>query len=187
MTLVLPRSDISEKLYTAEDLLALPSDARFELVEGILSPMSPTSAGHGAGTMRLSAYLTIFVIDNDLGETFAAETGFLLSRNPDVVLAPDFAYVSKSGAGVLNGPGYLSIAPDLVLETRSPGDRPSKVAEKIRRWLSYGVLAVIDADPQRQTLTVHQPNTAPVTVGKDETLTLTDLLPGFELPLSRIF
>ncbi|MFV2066422.1 MAG: hypothetical protein ACC645_05540 [Pirellulales bacterium] len=32
---------------------------------------------------------------NNLGVVYAAETGFLISRNPDTVLAPDVAFVGK--------------------------------------------------------------------------------------------
>src|SRR5690348_1328807 len=85
----------TDRLYTAEELLRMPSDARFELVRGELIPMSPTSANHGKYTQRLAGYLTVFVRDHDLGLDFAAETGFLLARNPDEVLAPDWSFVTK--------------------------------------------------------------------------------------------
>lgn len=43
--------------------------------------------------MRLAASLAHYVAERNLGEMYAAETGFLLAHNPDTVLAPDAAFV----------------------------------------------------------------------------------------------
>lgn len=55
--------------------------------------MSPGSHAHGRITMRLAASLAHYVAERNLGEMYAAETGFLLAHNPDTVLAPDVAFV----------------------------------------------------------------------------------------------
>ena len=185
--LVASQSPPLSRLYSADELLLLPDNARFELLEGKLYAMAPASDLHGEDTILLSSRITVFVDDNDLGSCRAAETGFLLARDPDVVLAPDFAFIRKERLTYPRGRGFVPIAPDLVIETRSPSDRAPDVAAKVARWLVYGVTVVIDADPEKRVLTVHRAETAPQILGVDDTLTLPDLLPGFSLRLARVF
>ena len=72
---------LSPRPHTAEELLAMPGDARFELIEGELVPMPPTSDEHGGSTNDIGFEITGFVRANDLGRCWAAETGFLLARD----------------------------------------------------------------------------------------------------------
>lgn len=179
---------VAPRLVTAEDLLAMPGDARFELVEGRLVPMPPTSDDHGRATSALHIEIGYFVRANSLGECWAAETGFLLARNPDTVLAPDFSFITKERLSYeRTGRGYVPIAPDLVVETRSPSDRLTEMRDKIARWLSFGVRMALLLDPIQKTLTVYTPDREPVMLTPDGTLTGGDVLPGFTLPLRRLF
>jgi hypothetical protein len=45
--------------------------------------------------MRIAAQLFQHVEERRLGAVYAAETGFLLARNPDTVRAPDAAFVRR--------------------------------------------------------------------------------------------
>lgn len=173
--------------YTAEDLERFPSDARYELIRGDLHPMPPPAGGeHGKMTYNLVLDVGWFVRSNDLGEGYAAETGFIVERNPDTVMAPDFAFVAKDRLATSQD-GFVPLVPDLVLETRSPSDRPREVAAKVQRWLAVGVRVVWELDPQARVLTVHRPNAAPRALGANDTLTGDEVLPGFALALRRLF
>lgn len=183
----LHRAVDTNRLYTAEELLRMPSDARFELVRGELIPMSPTGAMHGIYSQRLGAYGGAYISEHGLGDDVAAGTGFLLARDPDEVLAPDWAFVAKDRVPKPLPPGYLPLAPDIVLETRSPGDTRREVALRIERWLNAGVRLAWDLDPERRALTVHRAGAAPVRLSPDDTLSGGDVLPGFTLPMKRIF
>jgi len=179
---------VAGRLYTAEELFAFPSDWHYELFEGRLEEMmSPTGGEHGLFTADLTVEIGSFVRSNNLGRCFVAETGFLLRRNPDTVLAPDFAFVAKDRLPGSPVRGYWPVVPDLVLETRSPSDRPAAVARKMNRWLVAGVRLVLDLDPATRTLIVHRPGEPPVTLTPADTLGGYDVLPGFALPLDRLF
>ena len=122
-----------------------------------------------------------------MGETFAAETGFLVGRNPDTVLAPDFAFVAKERLPDPLPKGYVPVVPDIVLETRSPNDTRREVAEKVQQWLDVGVRLVWELDPVTPILTVHR-NGVPIRqLGVADTLDGEDVLPGFTLPLDLLF
>ena len=179
---------LEQRIYTADDLLAMPEDLRVELVRGELIPMPPPPGGeHGNLTERIGARASVFVEDHDLGYTFAAETGFLLARNPDSVKAPDWAFVAKGRlpGGVTEK--HVPMAPDLLLETISPSDTRREVAYKMELWLAAGVRMVWELDPAQQRVTVHRANQAPRYLSAADTLSGEDVLPGFELPLSRVF
>ena len=185
LTVALPTT---ERLYTADDLLHLPVGSRYELIDGRLRQMPPTGDEHGSYTSDFSVEIGYFVRSRNLGRCFAAGTGFLLMRDPDVVLAPDFAFITLDRLPLSSpGRGFVPISPDLVVETRSPSDRGPAVQAKVQEWLDVGVRMVIDMDPVRRTLIVHCPNENPIHLTPADTLEGGDILPGFILPLSRLF
>ena len=86
----------AKKLMTASELLALPDDGkRYELIRGVLITMAPASAPHGAVTDRIGRRIGNFVEANNLGKTYAAETGVFIEHGPDTVRAPDYAFTSR--------------------------------------------------------------------------------------------
>jgi Uma2 family endonuclease len=178
---------LADGLYSADDLYSFPAELRYELVKGRLREMAPTGGTHGESTSLIGARIQVFVEDNGLGRCFAAETGFLLSREPDTVLAPDFAFVAS---GRLPGPvtaKFVPLAPDLVVETRSPLESRSRTVEKAHQWLSAGVRMVIDLSPARREVTVYRPGQVPRVLGLDDTFSGEDVLPGFTRPVAKMF
>ncbi len=178
---------VEDCLYSADELLAMPREARFELIDGQLQPMGMASGDHGFLTSDLSIFLGEFVRDNELGRCFAAGTGVWLASDPDTVLAPDFGYIREERMTYPRGDGFIPIIPDLVIETRSPDVSAAEVAKQLARWRDFGAAVVIDADPESETLTVYQADAAPEVLRRGDTMTLPSLLPGFALPLSQIF
>lgn len=175
------------KLYTADDLFGLPGDARFELVEGELRPMPPPAGDeHGSTTFDLGFEVGLFVRNANLGRCWTAETGFLIARDPDTVLAPDFAFVARERLPGPPGKKYVPVVPDLVLETRSPSDTRREVEDKVAQWLAAGVRMVWELDLKARVLTVHRPGAEPRALGAGDTLDGADVLPGFTLPLARL-
>src|SRR5262249_50687684 len=108
-------------------------------------------------------------------------------QNPDTVIGPDFAFVALERLPAVLPKGHLPLAPDLVLETRSPSDTRRMVEDKVKQWLEAGVRMVWTLDPKARTLTIHRPGEQPGVLGEDAPLTGEDLLPGLELPLHRVF
>ena len=171
---------------TAEDLLRAGDIGRCELVRGELRMMIPPGFEHGRIAINLTAPIANHVKSCGLGTVVAAETGFLLSHDPDTVRAPDIAFVRASRP---SGPrrGYYPGAPDLAVEVLSPDDRPGYVREKVAEWLQAGALAVWVVDPRDRTVTVHEPDRAPSVFAEAEVLNGGDLLPGFELAVRDVF
>lgn len=174
---------------TAEQLLTMPSDGfRYALVKGELRKMSPGNAEHGAIIVRITVPLGAYVLSHNLGEAFGAETGFVLARKPDTVLAPDLAFVRRDRIPSSGLPRtFWEGAPDLVVEVVSPSDTYVEVEDKVDSWLELGARLVWVVNPKRRTVTVHRPSQSPHTLTTNDTLDGEDVVPGFRLSVSTIF
>ncbi len=173
------------KPITADELFAMGDIGRCELIHGELVMMSPAGAEHGVVALRFGRELSTFVEAHDLGAVFAAETGFQLAE--DLVCGADAAFVRKERlAGGLPS-GYFPGAPDLAVEVVSPNDRMREVAEKVNRWLAHGTRSVWVAQPKKLTTTLHRTGEAPQVFGVNQSLTDDRVLPGIQLPLSKVF
>ena len=189
LTEALRESVQTDHLWTAEDLLDFQNSRwQHELIHGVLYRMPPTGDEHGYVTGNFFGWLFQHVKTNQLGELFAAETGYVVQTNPDSVIAPDCSYIAKDRWSTSQITGkYLRTAPDLVAEIVSPNDRPREVQEKVERWLQFGVQAVVVIDPKSQTVTVHQSLDQKTIYGLDNTIDLNFVVPGFSLPMRQLF
>jgi len=166
---------------------ASASGERYELMRGELRRMAPAGGEHGEVGTEFVFHLRAHV-GRVLGRVYNADTGFILARSPDTVLAPDAAFVR---ADRLPAPsdrrGFLPVVPDLVVEVVSPWDRPRDVEEKVALYLQSGVRLVWLVHPARRTVTVYAPNAEPRVLGPADTLDGGDVLPGFRLPVAALF
>ncbi len=180
---------IGGKRMTAEELWRLPDDGmRHELVYGELRTMAPSGAEHGRRTNTVNWSLEQHVRENGLGVAYAAETGFLLARDPDLVRAPDAAFVSKERAEAAGTVlGYWPGAPDLAVEVVSPNDRPAEVEEKVATWLAYGTRMVVVVYPGERRVRIHRPERPPHDLGETDAIDGEDVVPGWRLPLAELF
>src|SRR5919202_6996359 len=118
---------------TVEDVERLAEDeCRYDLLDGELIRMAPAGGEHGALAIRLGSHLHNFVEQRRLGQVFGAETGFILARNPDVLLGPDAAFVRADRLPPRDQRrSYFRLAPDLAVEIISPSDRWRYVTDKV--------------------------------------------------------
>ena len=177
------------RLLTAEQFAALPlTGLRSELIEGELHTMPPTFEDHGEITMRLSVILGQHVLGQRLGKLYAAETGFLIARDPDTVRAPDIAYIQQARLSApRSAPRWVPVVPDLVVEVVSSSDRPAEVDAKVAMWLAAGVRLVWVVRPDERTLNIHRPGAPTETLTEADTLDGAEVVPGFSTPVATIF
>jgi Uma2 family endonuclease len=178
---------VATKPMTAEELMALPKDGfRYELRAGDLYKHMPAGEEHGLTAMAFGWRLAQFVEANSLGRVYAAETGFKLAVNPDTVLAPDVAFVRKEKLTQVQK-GYPNVVPDLAVEVVSPYDVYTEVEGKVKEWLEYGVTVVVLVNPRQRTVKVHRSITDVLVLTEQDALTLTDILPGWQLDVKALF
>lgn len=174
--------------YTAEDMLHLSTEGRYDLIRGVLYSMTPAGGRHGRIAMRIGARLDAFVEERQLGAVFAAETGFLLGRAPDTVLAPDAAFVATERLPLdPDDDGFYAVVPDIAVEVISPSDRTRYVTDKVMAFLEAGARQVWVADPVRKEITVWTPEPAAHVYRLDDTIEGGSVLPGFQIKLADVF
>ena len=182
-------------LLTAEDLKAREDDFwRYELLEGRLVRMPPTSFEHGEVELNLASELRSFVRMHSRGRVVSGDPGFHVSRpgEPDTVLAPDIAFVAANRApepGTPQSTGFPRLPPDLVAEIASPSQGRPEMAAKARLWLQVGVQLVWVVWPGTHQVDVWRPgpDEPVVTLEATDELEGEDVLPGFTYPVARLF
>jgi Uma2 family endonuclease len=177
------------QLVTAEELLRMPDDGfRYELVCGELRKMPPAGHVHGRLAATLTASLVRDVTANQLGAVYAAETGFILRRNPDTVRAPDVAFIRQQRVQEVGDvAGYWPGAPDLAIEVVSPSDSYAEVEEKVFEWLEAGTLMVLVVNPRRRSVTVYRSLADIIVLTQNDALDGGDVVPGWTMPVKDIF
>src|SRR5437867_4061907 len=174
---------------TAEELFDLPDDGwRYELVRGELRRMPPTGIQHGQIAGLLTQHLSAYVKAHNLGVVCTAEAGFKLAQHPDVVRAPDVAFIARERIPVEGVPtGYWPGAPDLAAEIVSPSDRFDEVVEKVAEYLAAGTRLVWVVHPRTQTVMIYRASGEIRLLRGHEELSGEEVLPGFTCPVSVLF
>ncbi len=169
---------------TAAELLQIP-DKHAELVRGVLVVREPPGLRHGRIALDLGRRLADHGDANHLGRVYV-ESGFKLASNPDTVRGPDVAFISQSRLPEPEPVGYPALAPDLVVEILSRGDRPGELLGKVADWLSAGTRLVWVIDPERRLARVYRADGAEAIVTAEQALQGEDVVPGFACPLATI-
>ena len=175
------------KVWTDEELMALPKDGhKRELLQGEII-MSPAGSEHGIIAVALCAELRAHARRHKLGAVFDSSTGFRLT--PEDLLSPDAAFVTR--ARLLAFPriplGFFPGAPDLVIEVLSPSDTHGYIQEKMIRYFSAGTRLAWAVNPAERNALVYRTPEPDRLLRVTDALDGEDVLPGFRLPLAELF
>ena len=188
MTLRAPRP-----LVTAAELPDLSArlsvlGKRTELVGGDLIVMAPAGGRHGQVAHKAGLVIGNHVLGRGLGRMFAAETGFLLRRDPDTVRAPDAAFVSGERMGTDETPaGFLQLAPDFALEVVSPRDSQAAIRDKVADWMAAGTRLVWVLYPDTKAVEVHRQGQPPVAFHEADSLDGAPVFADFSVRVRDLF
>jgi len=177
------------RLMSADEFLEMPDEGlRHELVRGEVISMSLPGGQHGKISLKISRLIGNHVESAKLGDCYAAETGFLIERDPDTVRGADVAFVRASRLSEITNPKkHVPFAPDLAVEVISPHDGSDEVQEKVQAWLAAGSRAVWTVDPEARTVTIHRPSAEPSTLTEDQKIEGGEVVPGFECTVRDFF
>jgi len=82
----------------------------------------------------------------------------------------------------------IALVPNLVAEVIAPTDNIDILNRKIDQYLADGVRLIWAIDPQRRKAIIYAPNREqPLHLTGDELLDGGDVIPGFQVPLSKLF
>ena len=161
---------------------------RSELVEGELRMMSPAGGRHGRVAMNCGRLLANHVDEHNLGIVYAAETGFVLARDPDTVRAPDVAFVCAARVPEIGDESaFIPFAPDLAIEVISPSDSFSGVEEKAFSWLGAGTCLVLLVDAANETVHVYRSTDEIAVFGKGDHFSAADVVDRWQVVVAKLF
>lgn len=175
------------KLITGAELATMGDIGPCELVEGRIVPMSPTGNKHGGIELNIGAALREFVRPRKLGKVQVGEVGIYTQHNPDTVRGVDVLFISNERHAGQKSPGYLEVAPDLVVEILSPNDRWIDVTQKLREYFAIGVRLVWVVDPEARNVYAYSALTDVREFSENDELPGDDVLPGFSVKVAELF
>ncbi len=175
-----------ERIYTIDDIYALPSGQRAELIDGQMHMMAPPNFRHQKLVMELSAVIHQYIKNHGGNcEVLPAPFAVFLNADDKTYVEPDISVIcdrNKLSDQGCNG------APDLIIEVVSPGSRRMDYVKKTGLYADAGVREYWIVDPEKQRTTIYQyeeyeaPTVVPfdqlIAVGiyEDLTITISDLL-----------
>ena len=185
-----------EQLHTVDtlwELVCAPEndDKRFHMIDGELF-VFPRARYYLQGKLvaSLLGYIYDHVERNDLGLTTLG-VGHYSADDRHTVLGPAIAFLSKAR---MPGPlpeGWLPLMPDLAVEIGAPGETLGHLRQKAAAYLRRGAGVVwIVLPPEKGVDVCRAVDGARLDVefiGQEGTLSGEDVLPGFELEVSRLF
>jgi Uma2 family endonuclease len=183
----MPKARARRRLITGEELLAMGDIGPCELIDGRIVRVNPSGNVHAYLESSLVFALTSFVRQHRLGRVLVGEVGVYTRRGPDRVRGADIAFVSTERLASVASKGYLTVAPDLIVEIISPTDRWQDVRQKLEEYFDIGVHRVWIVEPDKRTVLVYASSTEVRAYREGDTLIGEGVLEGFALPVSDLF
>jgi len=164
-------------------------DLRIELTSrGELIVMPPTGLETGWRNSILTHRLTEWAQRDGSGLAFDSSTLFTLPDGSK--RSPDASWIRRERVQQLSKKerkGFALIAPDFVIELRSPSDRWSVLEEKMLDYIVNGVRLAWLIDPEAMRVFVYRPTQAVEALDNPTTILAEPELPGFALNVQEIW
>lgn len=167
-----------------EKIQALLPDHQAELVNGKVVIMSPSGFESDEVAFRFGGKLFNYVDERKLGRMSGSSGGFTLPNSN--TRAPDFSF-TKAERLRRSPRGFAQLAPDLAVEVKSPSDSLEDLRAKLTDFLNQGTQVGILINPEQRWVEIRRTNQQPVRLNEDDTLTIPELFPDWQLRLSEIW
>ena len=185
--------DVIEKPMSVEEFDALPESLLpHQYIEGKLILSPAPERPHQRAVIRLSAALESHVEAHpELGEVYGAPFDIPIqgAEGPERY-QPDVMFFARAHLAERLTERRAVGAPDLAVEVLSPGTQRYDLNQKRLGYARSGVTELWIVDPKRQEVHVYllqRDAGRPACTVKSTGTLRTELLPGFELPVNRLF
>lgn len=142
------------RVYTIEDIYALPDGVRAELVDGRIYYMAPPSRTHQRISSRLNQIISNY-IDGQNGscEIYPAPFAVFLDKDDTAYFEPDLSVICDTSK--LDEKGCHG-APDWIIEIVSPGSKSMDYFTKLMKYQAAGVREYWIVNPVKEQIMVYQ-------------------------------
>ena len=183
-------TEVGKKMWTEEELQALPDDGYIhEVVDGELVMSPKNNFQHEGMCMRLATAMSDFNRKHRLGAVRGSSAGYwMFNRN---CRAPDISFIPKARLESLGfkpmSKKFFPGAPDLAVEILSPNNTRQEIDSRLRDFFASGTQIVWIIDPETESAEICHSLTERKLLGPGGELDGEHLLPGFHYPLPNLF
>lgn len=188
MTLATLPAPPAAPLLTAAEFARRYAGRYAELIDGIVVELPVPHQPHGSVCILISYHITHWAMAGDQGRVTTNDSFVRVAIDPDRVRGADVCFFSYARLPKGEMPeGLLPVAPDLVVEVRSPSDGWNGVFAKVAEYLTAGVRAVVVLDIATRSASVYRTDARQQMFDADEELAVPDVLPGFAVVVGKLF
>ena len=142
-----------EKIYTIDDIYALPDGERAELIDGQIYYMAPPSRKHQHIVGQLFRKIADYIDSNNGAcQPYIAPFAVFLNEDNKNYVEPDISVICDSDK--LTDKGCVG-APDWIIEIVSPGSRYMDYTTKLFKYRTAGVKEYWIVDPDKNRVMVY--------------------------------
>jgi Uma2 family endonuclease len=176
---------------TYDDYVLIPDDRqRHEIINGEHYVTATPFIPHQALSLELCGRFRNYLERRRVGRILAAPVDVLLSKHD--IVQPDLLFISTERAGIIADQINAKGAPDLLIEILSEDTRERDLTLKLDLYDRFDVLEYWIFDPELRTAQVYRRAEKALGLFGDFSAVAKDvltspLLPGFSLPLAKIF
>lgn len=141
-----------ERIYTVEDIYALPDGQRAELIDGRIYDMAPPNTIHQTLVSGFTVTITNYIHSRKGNcKVFPAPFAVFLNNDNRNYVEPDISVICDTNK--LDDRGCNG-APDWVIEITSPSNPQNDYGIKLFKYRTAGVREYWIVNPQTKTVTV---------------------------------
>jgi Uma2 family endonuclease len=170
-----------------EDFIAQPEyrDHHYELIDGVIVEKAMPTEEHSLTVNLWLFYLTSWAMERGLGLP-GPEHCFRVPDNTRNTRQPDISMTLETESPITTQ-GATPRAPDVIVEVKSPDDSIQSMRDRAAWYITNGVKLVYLHFPRQQFIESHRPGQDIEIFALTETLVGYDLLPGFSVPVDKLF
>lgn len=150
--------------------------------------MPPAFSDTGNRNFNLACQLGIWSEKDGTGLGFDSSTGFTLPNG--ATRSPDASWIRAEKWDTLTEKekaSFAPICPDFVIELRSASDTLKGLKAKMEEYINNGVSLGFLIDRKNRTVYIYRPNQNPQILENPEQVSGDPELPGFRLPMAKIW
>jgi Uma2 family endonuclease len=172
----------------AQNTVSVDDIERYEVIDGVRVEREPMGAFETVLASWLCHLINSFAAGKKLGLA-VNEVLFILNAARNLKRRPDVAFVSYARwpAPVVARASAWNVVPDLAIEIVSPTNLAEEIDRKITDYFQSGVRLVWVFYPDSGRVYVYQSPTHVSIVERTDTLDGGEVLPGFRLPIVRVY
>jgi len=159
----------------------IEEEFRYELDEGELITLTRPGVVHGRIERRLLVAVQRYLDTHPIGEVFGPDILYVLG--PATKRAPDVSVVLRA----IDPDQEIEGAPDLAAEVLSPSNTKREMKRKLGQFFATGCKLAWIIDPTTRAAEVWESAAAPSRTLRESDSLATPLLPGFSLPVAKLF